>query len=191
MSNIVSIDGFDFALDQIPVNNVVALLTAAIGHKMRNETASKVVAGLRKGLGEDEAKGVKFEWSNPDHISAKRQAQVEMAETILKGEIGTSTRGSRKSPLEARIERLAREGLLTYLRMKKIWTDAKRVPKEETVFRFASGDRTFESLLEGYTKMHNDKLTKDAQSQLDREARDAAKRAKEMEGAGEDEVLGF
>jgi hypothetical protein len=125
----------------------------------------------------------------PSYVEAKAkykaEAQAEKIKALYDVELGVSTRGPRLSPIEAMIQTLAKRELITFLRGKdaevitatgdkvtrKLWS-GKADPKSETVI---FGDRTFESLLEGYSTKHGSDLTKRAQSELDRIARETAK----------------
>lgn len=209
MSKITSIDGFDFDHSVIPPANVSALIASALGHKMRNEVASKVIGKLRsealKDLEEKDyfkadtkdgkealkasvAKSVKFDEDSEAHKAIKHGLQAEMAKVILEGTIGESAgRGPSLTPLQVKVVRIVRERVLAVLRTKKIWNDAKRVPKEEQEFVFPDGARTFADLQKGFLAKHGEAVAKEAQAELDREARAAAKVAASVESEG----LGF
>jgi hypothetical protein len=129
------------------------------------------------------------EAKDPDYIAVKAkykaEEQKEKIEALYDAELGVSTRGPRLSPLETMINTLAKRELIKFLREKnadvvmpdgsktvrKLWS-GKADPKADTVI---FEDRTFESLLEGYTNKYEAELTKRAQAELDRIARETAK----------------
>jgi len=167
---------------------------------------AKVINDRFVALGGDKAKGEEAktiraqarteikrmaELDDPDYVARKAaykvETQAEKIKALYESELGVSTRGPRLSPLETMIQTLAKRELITFLRGKdaevvtsngskvfrKLWS-GKADPKAETII---FGDRTFESLLEGYANKHEEDLNKRAQAKLDQEARDAAKAA--------------
>ena len=186
-AHITSIDGFDFDHSAIPSKNILALLNSAIGHKMRNETSSKVVSQLRteavKALGENASeedkeaarKSVKYDDENEAHKALKKAAQAAMAQVILHGEIGESTRAPSQTPLEAEISRIVRDRVIAVLVGKGILDKGRKLPKPDQTFATNKGVRTFADMCEGYYNVNRASVDKDAQASLDRKAREAAK----------------
>ena len=175
-----------------------------INNECDSAAIAKVIADVVKENGGDNAKGEELKairanaratvkrWAEAEDsgyvsrkASYKAEAQAEKIKALYESELGVSTRGPRLSPLEAMINTLAKRELITFLRgkdadvvtpdgskaVRKLWS-GKADPKADTVI---FGNRTFESLLEGYTNKHEADLTKRAQAELDRIARETAK----------------
>jgi len=175
-----------------------------INNECDSAAIAKVIADVVKANGGDNAKGEELKtiranaratvkrWAeadDPSYTAAKAkykaEAQAEKIAALYDAELGVSTRGPRMSPLEAMVNTLAKRELITFLRgkdaevttadgskaVRKLWS-GKADPKAETVI---FGDRAFESLLEGYINKHEGDLTKRAQAELDRIARETAK----------------
>lgn len=175
-----------------------------INNECDSAAIAKVIADVVKANGGDNAKGDELkviranaraevkrlaEADDPAYVALKAkykaEAQAEKIAALYEAELGISTRGPRLSPLEAMVATLAKRELITFLRgkdaevvtadgskaVRKLWS-GKADPKSDTVI---FGDRTFESLLEGYTNKHEVDLTKRAQAELDRIARETAK----------------
>ena len=175
-----------------------------VNNECDSAAIAKVIADVVKALGGETAKGDELKairasaraevkrWAESDDPSYvelkakyKAESQREKIAALYDAELGVSTRGPRLSPLEAMINTLAKRELITFLRgkdaevvtadgsktVRKLW-GGKADPKADTVI---FGDRTFESLLEGYSNKHEADLQKRAQAELDRIARETAK----------------
>jgi len=213
MPNIVKIDNEEFDLAAIPPGNVEILLTAAIGHKVRNEAASKVRSGLlsdvrsakRERLGDkkaelddEEARGVKFDKDNPDHVALYRAAQREIGEAIRTGKLGEGRGGGapRMTEAEKRAQALCKRAVLAVLQSPKfkLWYEGgkpitKKQPPLDHVFAFSDGrERTFGDLVESYYQKNRVTVDREVAKALEAERKAAEKAAQAAEGEG---VLDF
>jgi len=207
MPNIVKIDNEEFDLTAIPPGNVEILLTAAIGHKVRNEAASKVRSGLlsdvrsakRERLGDkkveltdEESRNVRFDKDNPDHVALYRAAQREIADTIRSGKLGEGRGGGapRMTEIEKRTLAISKLKVLAILQSPKfgLWFEngkpiKNKQPPMAHVFAFSDGrERTFGDLVDSYYKNHKATVDKEVAKAIEDE-RKAAERA--VQAAGE------
>lgn len=199
----IEIDGFTFDTEAIPLHNQVVLLTRAIGHVIRNETASSVVAKLRadtykaeygnKELSKEAkaeaqkeiASRVKFDADNATHAQLKRDEQAAAAQEILTGELGVRSTGPRLSPLEQRMNTIARDDLIALLVGKgvpfKMHGERPVIPKADQVFKFPSGPRVWSDMVAGYLAKNSDAIHGKAKKQLDAEAKEHARKVQAAE----------
>ena len=206
MSNVITIDNESFDLAALPQGNVAALLTAAIGHKVRNEAASKVRSALlseaRKAhrdatgdakaeLSDEAAKAVKFDSENAAHMVAYREAQKEIGDTIRTGEIGASrASGPRLSEPEKRAATLVRNTVLGILQKSYgFWLkDGKPIknkyPARADKVTFTDGvEREFGEMCDSYYNKNKPAIDKLVAKQMEDEARAAERAAKAVEGS--------
>jgi hypothetical protein len=183
MSYKFTIDGHDFDTANIPQSNLDKLVEAAVGHKVRNEAASKARSRLTKDMGDEEAKAFKFDRENPGHVAEYRSAQSEIANTIVSGEIGASrSSGPRMSESGKLAQTYSRDAVLAVLQGRfKLWCkDGKpiknKLPPMTEVFTFGDGTkREFGEMVASYLAKNKAAVDKRVEKVLAERAREAAK----------------
>ena len=205
MSNVITIDNESFDLDTIPQGNKYSLMGSAIGHKVRNEAASKVRSALLRDalaakrangggekaeLTDEEAKAVKFDSENADHIAAYRVVQKEIGDVIRTGEIGASrASGPRLSEPEKRGAVLVRNTVLGILQKSYgFWLkDGKPIknkfPTRTDAVTFSDGvKREFGEMCDSYYAKNKVAIDRLVAKQMEDEAKAAERAAKAVEG---------
>jgi hypothetical protein len=198
----IEIDGFTFDTEAIPLHNQIVLLTRAIGHVMRNETASSVVAKLRadtykaeygdKELSKEAkaeaqkeiATRVKFDADNAVHAQLKRDEQKAAFDEIMNGELGVRASGPKLSPVEARAMVMARDDVMAIFVARghqfKLHGERPVIPKGDQAFRTKTGvEKTWNEIVKGYFESKSNELLARAKKAIDAEAKEAAKRAEQ------------
>ena len=188
----LSYGDFEVEAESLPASSILALFNRGFAHILGNESSSRVAAHFKR-KGPDGVEGVIPDSKSPEYVSAKRDAQKALFDAIVAGTLGESMRGPRKDPIEAEIERISRDELVVILVSQKFIEKSRKLPTDETVIKFADGDKTFGSLRLRYVAKHADRLHKAAQAEIDRKAREAAKReagASKLAESSLDDILG-
>ena len=166
--SIIKIDDHEFDTALLPPGNIEKLLLSAIGHKVRNEAASKARAQLvsraKEAAGDawqdGDEKAIAFDREDERHLALYREAQREISETIRSGEIGSGrASGPRLSEAEKLTDLYCRDQVLSMIQAPKfrLWWDEKnkpiknKMPPRDHVFRFADGrEREFGEMISSY-----------------------------------------
>ena len=121
----------------LPVATREAIANEGFTHYLGNRVASKVVGHFR------------------DETFAAMQA----------GTLGVTERTPSKSPFETEIDKYVKEKVLAILKAQGLWKGAKN-PTTDQVFALVSGDRTFQSLLDGFYAKNKAEVDKHANKVL-------------------------
>ena len=81
------------------------------------------------------------------------------------GTLGVTERTPSKSPFETEIDQYVKEKVLAILKAQGLWKGAKN-PTTDQVFALVSGDRTFQSLLDGFYAKNKAEVDKHANKVL-------------------------
>lgn len=204
IATVFDIDGEVFDLSTIPHANTIALLKSAIGHKVRNEASSRVLAKLnaearatkRTTSGDakaelDAGEKVKFNAEDEGHMAEYKAAQAAIAKTIREGVIGDREPGApRLTEFDRRVRAMAAKAVLAVLRGPKfdlLNTPAtkNKTPARETPLTFRDGTvRIFGEMCDSWYAKNKGSVDKAVQKALDDERRAAERSVAATEGEG-------
>lgn len=197
--------------DTLPVASVNALLSRGLSHYLGNEQASKVTAKIRTKISSDlstpdkevnqkdiSTEQVKsFRETFPDTVQEWTDTAIANAIAALNdGTVGVRAIGEAKvSPKEAIVNSIASAEVIAQLASRDmVKKDAKKVKSDQAfVFNAATADErtvTFGALVAKKIELHRERLDGEAQKELDRRAREAAKVAAKVADQGMDDLLG-
>ena len=173
----------DFAT--LPVATREAIANEGFTHYLGNRVASKVVGHFRaegrkafiadnsaeawKALSKTEQAGIE-KAALPDSESDAYLATIkifrdETFAAMQAGTLGVTERTPSKSPFETEIDKYVKEKVLAILKAQGLWKGAKN-PTTDQVFALVSGDRTFQSLLDGFYAKNKAEVDKHANKVL-------------------------
>lgn len=147
--------------DKLPEKSVQALLSRGLTHFLGNEQASKVAAKFK------DQEGITDEMRN----AAKADFVANAVKALTEGTIGTRTGGPRGTGVDSVMRQLAEAEVKGILKHNKL-----SMPTGDKVVKFADGTvLTRAELIDRRIAKHGDRLRKEAEAEIKREEREAAK----------------
>lgn len=190
---VIDFGGTPLNVSELHRATVLKFLQSGANHTARNEVSALVVAKFKKeeierqnaarkaeGLPEltaEEKKDVKHNVpsDSDEYRNAFAGFLAEKLEAARNGTLGESAgRGPSVSPLDKLIADITKRDVLAILKATDLWTQAKH-PKPETVFVLSSGERTFQSMLDGRlsSEKYGPAIRKEAEKRLADETKKA------------------
>lgn len=176
--------GHSFDVSSLPEASVRALLSRGFNHVLGNEVASKVTAWKAR-----VAEGENPITPSDDEIAAKKaEYQADMIAKIKEGTLGIRAAGVTVDPVEAEMERLAKEYVQTTLKannLKFVYPkdeNGKRVKGSEGTVTLKDGTFTLDELVDRQLSAKGDEYRAKAKKNIDAKA----KRLKEAANRGVD-----
>ncbi len=149
----------------LPEVSVNALLRRGVAHYLGNEQASKLASWVEA----EEKAGRKP--GDAEKAVAKHDFQTAAIEALTKGTIGTRVGGPRGTAIDTVIRGLAKDEVKAVLKHNGL-----TFPTGEKVVEFADGTKlTGSELIDRRIAKHGDRLRKEAEAEMKRQERDAAK----------------
>lgn len=171
---------------KLPPASIEALIARGVGHVFGNETASKVVSGIRKSINPEKPSEVSTDavksWrqSNEEAIAEMtRKAHADFVAALESGTLGTrESSGPRVDPLTKWMRQTAAAEVVAILRKKgAIAASEKKHPAQDDVFSLGGQEITFGDLIA--RRLANPKegprLAREGKAHLDALARQKAK----------------
>lgn len=186
---VVSYGDHEFSVGELPHASVVALIHRGMTHFLGNEQSSKVTAWKKaQEKGTDTVAG---RVPSDDEIDTYRDSKVDAAIAALRaGTIGVrESSGPKASPREGIVRDIAKLEVIAILIERKLVKEGTKAVKNDKGFAFGDQTVTFETLVDRRTEKFAERLGKEADEELARRARVAAKAAKSVAGSSDDELL--
>lgn len=144
-----------------PEKSVEALIRRGLAHYLGNEQASKVTAHFDD----------KPDATDVEKAAFKAECQAKAIEALEKGTIGANVRGPRGSQVETIVRQLAEKEVRDILKHNGL-----TMPSGDKVVEFANGEKlTRAQLIERRVAKHGERLNKEAETEMKRREREAAK----------------
>lgn len=160
-------------VSKLPEASVTALIRRGVSHVFGNEAASRVAAFVAKE--KDEGREV----SDEGKADAKQRFQAEALEKLNSGTLGYRAPSVGVDPTEKVIRAIAKIEVTAILREHGL-----SFPTKDKTITFGDQTLTGDELIDRRIANHGDRLRKEAEAEIKRKAREAAKAAESAKANG-------